>query len=148
MINNMIFSRNEVDVLWENEKKTRAIFSYNDMVAYAKVLVNGQLDRITPFVKDMAYVSPNEMISVEDDLGDISLHYFMDLRGNISTPSYVDGEQSFFSINFVGDDDTEPFQTYYDRKEEIASYIEEKKARIEKINKENCLKMALSSKSK
>lgn len=148
MINNMIFSKNEVDVLWENEKKTRAIFSYNDMVAYAKVLVNGQLDRITPFVRDMAYDSLNEVISVEDDLGDVSLHYFMDLRGNISTPAYVDGEQSFFSIEFIGDEDVEPFQTYYDRKDEIGSYIEGKKARIEKINRENCLKMALSSKNK
>lgn len=41
-----------------------------------------------------------------------------------------------------------PFQTYYERKSEIASYLEEKDAKIESKNKDICLKMAMSSKNK
>ena len=132
MINNMLFSRSEVDVLWENEKKTRAIFSYDNEVAYAKVLDNGQLDRITPFVKGMVYDYSNEVIAVQDDLAD----------------AYVDGEQALFPINFVDEEDSEPFQTYYKDKDEISSYISEKRYRMRKTNADNCLRMAMSSKNK
>ena len=148
MINNMIFSKNEVDVLWENEKKTRAIFGYDNKVAYAKVLATGQLDRITPFVEGMVYDYSNEVIAVQDNMDDSFIHYYVNVRGNICSPAYVDGEQAFFSIDFVGEDDTEPFQTYYERKKEISSYVNEKNYRIGKTNADNCLKMALSSKNK
>ena len=87
MINNMLFSRSEVDVLWENELKNIAIFSYNDKVAYARVLANTMLDRVTPFVDDMTYDFVNDMIKVNDDLKNVSIHYYMDLRGNVSTPA-------------------------------------------------------------
>ena len=148
MINNMLFSRSEVDVLWENELKNRAIFSYNDKVAYARILANTMLDRVTPFVDDMTYDFINDVIKVDDDLNNVSIHYYMNLRGNVSTPAYVDGDPTFFSIDFVGDEDKMPFQTYYERKSEIASYLEEKEAKIESRNKDICLKMAMSSKNK
>lgn len=148
MIKNTIFSKDEVEVLWENEKRTRAIFSYDNEVAYATVLVNGQLDRITPFVKEMVYDYSNEVIAVQDDLDDTFIRYYINLQGHICSLAYVDGEQALFPINFVNEEDSEPFKTYYKDKEEISSYISEKKYRTRKTNADNCLKMALSSKNK
>lgn len=148
MINNMLFSRSEVDVLWENELKNRAIFSYNDKVAYARVLANTMLDRVTPFVKGMVYDYSNEVIAVQDDLADAIIRYYINLQGDVCSLAYVDGEQALFPINFVDEEDSEPFQTYYKDKDEISSYISEKRYRMRKTNADNCLRMALSAKNK
>ena len=53
-----------------------------------------------------------------------------------------------FPINFVDEEDSEPFQTYYKDKDEISSYISEKRYRMRKTNADNCLRMAMSSKNK
>ena len=126
MINNMLFSRSEVDVLWENEKKSRAIFSYDHEV----------------------YDYSNEVIAVQDDLADAIIRYYINLQGDVCSLAYVDGEQALFPINFVDEEDSEPFQTYYKDKDEISSYISEKRYRMRKTNADNCLRMALSAKNK
>lgn len=150
MFGYFVFSRKDVDVIWENSCGSRAIFSCPDgRVAYAKILCNGLLDRITPFVKEMKYDKENDVIEVIDSLDETGkdIYYYINTQGMVLTMAYTSEEKTFFGIEYIGENDSYAFEGYVQSKRKIDEYFEKKETNNKDVNHDNCLKMAKSSKN-